>query len=65
MTVSLTWGGKAKLQFTVYNAFGQAVQAGAQNGAVQAVAVNAAGVYTIEVRANSGQANYSALVEHY
>jgi subtilisin family serine protease len=65
MTVSLSWGGKAKLQYTVYSSAGQAVQSGTTSGAATTVATLPAGTYTVVVTTNSGQATYTLTATHY
>jgi hypothetical protein len=65
MTVVLSWKGKARLQYTVYNASGQAIQGGAVSGQASTVANLPAGSYTVVVSLVSGQANYSLGVTHY
>jgi hypothetical protein len=65
MTVVLSWNGKAGLQYTVYNANGQAIQGGAVSGQAVTVGGLPAGSYTVVVSLVSGQANYSLKVTHY
>ncbi len=65
LTVKLSWGGKAKLSYTVYDASGAAVTTGTSNGISQTIAGSPAGTYTIVVRLISGQASYTATVTHY
>jgi subtilisin family serine protease len=65
MTVTLSWGGKAKLQYTVYTAAGQAVQSGTTSGKASTVTTLPAGTYTVTVSALSGQASYTLTSSHY
>lgn len=65
MTVVLSWGGKARLQYTIYNASGQAIQGGAVSGQTVTVSALPAGSYTVVVSLVSGQANYTLGVTHY
>ena len=65
MTAVLSWKGKAQLQYTVYNASGQAIQGGAVSGQASTVANLPAGSYTVVVSLVSGQANYTLAVTHY
>jgi len=65
MTVALSWGGKAKLRYTILNANGQTVQSGVQNGTATTLAMLPAGEYTVLVTSISGQATYTLTATHY
>jgi subtilisin family serine protease len=64
MTLSLAWGGKAKLAYTVFDSSGTVVQS-SSSGTGMALSVMPAGEYRVEVRLVSGQATYTLTVSHY
>ena len=65
LTATLTWGGKAKLEYTVYNSAGQPVQTGITSGKSSTLSGLPAGAYTVTVRVLSGQASYTLAITHY
>lgn len=64
LSVNLSFGGKATVAYTVYDARGAMLASGDARGSNSATAIPA-GAYTIVVTALSGQASYTLTVTHY
>ena len=65
VVVTLIWGGKAKLEYTVFDASGASILSASANGGTATASTLPPGAYRIEVRATSGQASYTANVTHH
>lgn len=67
MSIHLSWGGKANLDFALYDSAGALISSGTRtSGSPEATTVTVpAGTYTIVVTAVSGKANYTLTVTHY